>query len=107
MLTALGGGYRFAHSMLWNHGVEALKPMFGLAWLPLAASTLARFWNKIDSQVLVEQLGNASRLLTTQFVDWEGIKQDNLNLDFIAMARHRGRRQVIIPRYQADRHIIR
>jgi hypothetical protein len=88
LLTVLGGGYRFAHSMMWNHGVEALTRVFGVDWLPLAPSTLTRFWNKIDSQALVEQLGNASRLLAKTFINWEGIREDNLNLDASVLTRY-------------------
>ena len=98
LLTVLGGGYRFAHSAMWNHGVEALKRVFGVDWLPLAASTLTRFWNKLDSQSLVEQLGNASRLLAKTFMDWEGIKEDNLNLDASVLTRY-GMQQGAHPGY--------
>jgi len=66
--------------------------VFGVDWLPLAASTLTRFWNKIDTQSLVEQLGNASRLFAKTVMDWEGIKEDNLNLDSSVLTRY-GRQQ--------------
>ncbi len=88
LLTVLGGGYRFAHSVMWNHGVGALKRVFGVYWLPLAPSRLTRFWNKINSQALVEQLGNASRLLAKTFIDWEGIREDNLNLNASVLTRY-------------------
>lgn len=96
MLTVLGGGYRFAHSMLWNHGVEALKRVLGVAWLPLAASTLTRFWNKIETQAVVEQLADSSRILAKTIVDWEKIGEDNLNLDASVLTRYGTQQGAII-----------
>ena len=89
LLTVLGGSYRFAPSMLWNHDVEALKRVFGVDWLPLAASTLTWFWNKIDSQSIDEQLAPIlSSLLAKTLIDWEGIREDNLNLDSSVLTRY-------------------
>jgi len=88
LLTVLGGGYRFAHSLMWNHGVEALKHVFDVAWLPKSSSTLTRFWNKIKTQAVVEQLADSSRLLAKTFIEWEGIKEDNLNLDSSVLTRY-------------------
>lgn len=87
-LTVLGGGYRFAHSMMWNHGVEALQRVFGVSWLPLASCTLTRFWNKINTQAMVEQLADSSRMLAKNFISWEGISEDNLNLDSSVLTRY-------------------
>jgi len=87
-LTVLGGGYRFAHSMMWSHGVEALRQVFAVDWLPLASSTLTRFWNKINSQALVERLADSSRLLAKDFIAWEGIWEDNFNLDSTVLTRY-------------------
>lgn len=87
-LTVLGGGYRFAHSMMWNHGVAALKRVFNVDWLPLASSTLTRFWNKISTQAVAEQLAASSRLFAKTVVEWEEIREDNLNLDSSVLTRY-------------------
>lgn len=80
-LTALTGGYRFAHMQWWGHGVEAIKKSFGVRWLPKSPSSLTRFWGKIKHQGLSEEVGKGARQLTGKLLEREGIREDNLNLD--------------------------
>lgn len=87
-LTVLAGGERFAHLSWWGHGVEALRKAFAVKWLPGAPSTLTRFWGKIDRQGLSERLGDGARSLARQIVRWEGIDEDNVNLDSTVMVRY-------------------
>lgn len=87
-LTVLSGGTRFSHLGWWSHGTEVLKECFGVAWLPAAASTLTRFWNKIDRQSLSEQLLGACRQFATQILEWDGIDADTLNLDSSVLTRY-------------------
>ena len=87
-LTVLVGGERFAHLLLWQHGVEAMQKTFAVEWLPKASSTITRFWKKIHSQSLAEQVGDATRSLARQIVGWEGIPSDNLNLDSTVLTRY-------------------
>ena len=49
-LTALSGGNRFTHILMWGYGREGIKKVFGEEWLPRAVSTLTRFFGKITSQ---------------------------------------------------------
>ena len=51
-LTVLCGGERFSHLSWWDHGIEAIKEVFAVQWLPRASSTLTRFWDRIDTQYL-------------------------------------------------------
>jgi hypothetical protein len=88
-ITVLSGGSRFSHLHWWSHGKEAFQKVFKIKWLPSASSTLTRFWNKISTQKVSEQLGEACRKFTRVIVrDWEGIKEDNLNFDSSVITRY-------------------
>ena len=88
-LTVLCGGGRFSHLSWWGHGVDAIKEVFGVRWLPKASSTLTRFWGKICTHGLAERLGEwARRLAVTIVMVWEGICEDNLNLDSSVLIRY-------------------
>jgi hypothetical protein len=87
-LTVLCGGERFSHLSWWGHGIEAIKNVFDVQWLPKAPSTLTRFWGKICTQYLSERLGEAARQLAIAIVMWQGIVEDNLNLDSSVLPRY-------------------
>jgi len=89
-LTVLVGGKRFSHVSWWGHGEEALYAAFEVKWLPGAASTLTRFWGKISSQSISEVMGERCRDFARQVVGWEGIVEDNLNLDSSVITRYGG-----------------
>ena len=87
-LTVLSGGERFSHLTWWGHGSEAIKKAFAVAWLPRASSTLTRFWGKIGTHWLAEQLGEAARHCATTIIGWQGIVEDTLNLDSSVLIRY-------------------
>lgn len=87
-LTVLCGGERFSHLSWWGHGIEVIKEAFGVEWLPKASSTLTRFWGKIDTQFLSEKVGEAARELAGAIIKWQGIVEDNLNLDSSVLVRY-------------------
>jgi hypothetical protein len=87
-LTVLSGGERFSHLSWWSHGIEAIKKAFAVEWLPRASSTLTRFWGKISTQSLAEKLGEAARQLAITIIGWQGIIEDNLNLDSSVLIRY-------------------
>jgi len=87
-LNILSGGERFSHLSWWNHGIEAIKKSFAVTSLPKAPSTLTRFWGKISTQQLSEKLGEAARRFATTLIDWQGIREDTLNLDSSVLVRH-------------------
>ena len=87
-LTVLSGGERFSHLSWWSHGVEALKKTFDVQWLPRASNTLTRFWGKISTQSLAEKLAQAARQLAITIIEWQGILEDNLNLDSSVLIRY-------------------
>ncbi len=87
-LTVLVGGRRFHHVSWWGHGLEAICAAFGVMWLPGASSTMTRFWGKIKLQSVSEAIGDRSREFAAQILGWEGIREDNLNLDSSVMTRY-------------------
>jgi hypothetical protein len=87
-LTVMVGGQRFSHLSWWGHGVEAIYAGFGVKWLPLAVSTVTRFWSRINSQALSEIIGERCRQFVSQILAWEGITKDNLNLDSSVITRY-------------------
>ena len=87
-LTVLSGGERFSHLSWWGHGVEAIKECFGVNWVPKASSSLTRFWGKINTQYLSEQVSKSARELAVAIINWQDIKEDNLNLDSSVLTRY-------------------
>ena len=87
-LTVLSGGERFSHLSWWSHGSEAIRKSFAVEWLPKASSTLTRFWGKICTQSLAEKLGEAARHLAITIIGWQGLLEDNLNLDSSVLIRY-------------------
>lgn len=87
-LTVLSGGERFSHLCWWSHGIEAIKKAFAVEWLPKASTTLTRFWGKLCTHCLAEKLGEAARHLALTIIEWQGIIEDNLNLDSSVLIRY-------------------
>jgi hypothetical protein len=87
-LTVLSGGERFSHLSWWSHGIEAIKKAFAVKWLPRASSSLTRFWGKICTQSLAEKVGEAARHLAITIIGWQGLLEDNLNLDSSVLIRY-------------------
>lgn len=87
-LTVLVGGSRFAHLLLWQHGVEAILQTFAVQWVPKASTSLTRFWGKINRQVLAEELGENIRGFAHRILQWEAVQEDNLNLDSTVLTRY-------------------
>jgi len=87
-LTVLTGGERFAHMQWWQHGVEGIEKAFAVKWLPKAATTLTRFWNKIDSRSRAEKLAAGARCFVKQMLGFEAVVEDNLNLDSTVLTRY-------------------
>jgi len=87
-LTVLAGGERFNHLSWWSHGSEAIKKSFAVQWLPKASSTLTRFWGTISTQYVSEKRAAAARQLAITIIGWQGIKEDNGNLDSSVLIRY-------------------
>jgi len=66
---------------LFGHGIEVFKRVFKVNWLLLSSSTLTRFWNKINTQVLSERFGESAPSFARTIIECDGIKADNINLD--------------------------
>ena len=87
-LTILSGGERFSHLSWWSHGSEAIKKTFAVTWLPKASSTLTRFWGTISTQYVSEKRAAAARQLAITIIGWQGIEEDNGNLDSSVLTRY-------------------
>jgi hypothetical protein len=87
-LTVLCGGERFSHLYWWGHGIDAIKKVFGVQWLPRASSTLTRFWGKVCTHSLAERFGEVARGFASTVITWQGIFEDNLNLDSSVLVRY-------------------
>ena len=88
-ITNLSGGSRFSHLQLWTHGSDAIKKIFKLDKIPKASTTLTRFWGKISTFKLSEQLLTSCRdyaLLIS--LKWAKIKKSNLNFDSSVLIRY-------------------
>lgn len=88
LLTVLVGGSRFGHLSWWGHGIEAIRKVFAVSWLPQSASTLTRFWGKIKTQKMAEKMGESGRQFAKTVWQWEGIGEDNLNFDSSVLTRY-------------------
>jgi hypothetical protein len=88
LLTVLAGGTRFWHLSWWGHGVEVMQRAFGVAWLPAAASTLTRFWGKINRQSEAEKVGEFGRQMARRILENAGVREDNLNFDSTVLTRY-------------------
>ena len=86
-LTILCGGSRFNHLSWWGHGIEAMTKSFGLKWLPKSASTITRFWGKVNKQSISEKLSESCRAHAGEIIDRDGIFEDYLNLDSTVLTR--------------------
>jgi len=87
-LTVLSGGERFSHLTWWTHGSEAIKKAFAVTWLSRASSTLTRFWGKISTRYAAEKLSDTARRFAATLIGWQGIVEDNLNLDSSVLIRY-------------------
>jgi hypothetical protein len=87
LLTVLAGGKRFSHWVSWGHGIEVLRKAFGVEWLPGAVSVITRFFAKIDSQALAEQLAERLRVFAWRTVVWSEVEETDLNFDSSVLTR--------------------
>jgi hypothetical protein len=49
---------------------------------------LTRFWGKISTQYVSEKLGEAARGFAITLIEWQGIREDTLNLDSSVLIRY-------------------
>ena len=88
-ITTLSGGSRFSHLQIWSHGSEAIKKIFKLEKIPKASSTLTRFWGKISTFRLSEQLLTSCRNYALVIsLTWAKVKKSNLNFDSSVCVRY-------------------
>jgi len=87
MSLILAGGCRFSH-MLYLGCPEAIKKVFGLDRLPLAGTTLSRYFKKIthmgDAESVSEKVWNYIKTI----IKWNHIESDWLTFDSTVITRY-------------------
>jgi len=87
MTLLLSGANRFSH-MLYVGDPESIKSLFSLNRLPLAGTTLTRYFNKIKTMWESEQVSERIWIYIKSIVDWGKIKSDWLSFDSTVMTRY-------------------
>ena len=83
----LTGASRFSH-VLYVGNPETIKSFFGLARLPLAGTTLSRYFNKIRTWGQAEELSEGIWNYLKPIIDWRSIKSDWLSFDSTVVTRY-------------------
>jgi len=83
----LAGATRFSH-LLYVGDPESIKSLFGLNRLPLAGTTLTRYFNKIKTMWESEQVSEGIWNYMKSIVDWAKIKSDWLSFDSTVVTRY-------------------
>ena len=79
MTLAIAGASRFSHMLYLGHP-ECIKEVFGLERLPLAGTTLTRYFNKIKTMLQANQVSDSAWKYIKKIVNWDDIKEDWLKL---------------------------
>ena len=83
----IAGGRRFSHLMHLGNP-EVIKEVFGLKRLPMAGSTLTRYFNKISYLGLSEQISEKVWVCLKGIIDWKLINEDWLSFDSTVITRY-------------------
>ena len=83
----IAGASRFSH-MLYLGNPEIIKTVFGLKRLPLAATTLTRYFNKIQNAGQVNHISDGIWDHLKKVVDWSRIESDWLSFDSTVITRY-------------------
>ena len=81
------GASRFSH-MLYLGNPEILQTVFGLRRLPLASTTLTRYFNKINDIGKVDHMSEWIWSYLKKVIDWVKIESDWLSFDSTIMTRY-------------------
>ena len=87
MLVIYAGGNRFSH-LLYLGCQEILADLFAVVKLPLASTTLTRFFKKIDTQKEVEAMSEGLWRYLSRLIPWKAIKEDWLTFDSTVLERY-------------------
>lgn len=87
MTLLLTGGRRYSH-LLYVGDPESIKSLFGLKRVPLAGTTLSRYFNKIKTMWAAEQISEGVWEFIKGVVDWKKIESDWLSFDSTVVTRY-------------------
>lgn len=83
----LTGASRFSH-LLYVGNPETIKSFFGLARLPLAGTTLTRYFGKIKTWGQAEKISEGVCNYIKSIIDWTSIGSDWLSFDSTVITRY-------------------
>lgn len=75
ILVIYAGGNRFSH-LLYFGCHEILADLFAVVKLPMASTTLTRFFKKIKKMKEVEAMSEGLWKYLSKLIPWKGIKED-------------------------------
>ena len=87
MTLIITGASRFSH-MLYLGNPEIIKTIFGLRRLPLAATTLTRYFNKIQDMGKANHMSEWIWKYLKTVIDWSKIESDWLSFDSTIITRY-------------------
>ena len=87
MSTVIAGGRRFSHIMYLGN-LDVIKNVFGVKRLPVAGSTLTRYFNKIKHLGSAEQVSERVWTYLKKIIDWKVICEDWLSFDSTVITRY-------------------
>ena len=87
ILVIYEGGNRFSH-LLYLGCHEILAALFAVVKLPMASTTLTRFFKKIKKMKEVEAMSEGLWKYLSKLIPWEAIKEDWLTFDSTVLERY-------------------
>jgi hypothetical protein len=87
ILVIYAGGNRFSH-LLYLGCREILAELFAVVKLPMASTTLTRFFKKIKTQKEVEAMSEGLWRYLSRLIPWKAIKEDWLTFDSTVLERY-------------------
>lgn len=87
ILVIYAGGNRFSH-LLYLGCLEILADLFAVVKLPMASTTLTRFFKKIKTQKEVEAMSEGLWGYLSRLIPWKAIKEDWLTFDSTVLERY-------------------
>lgn len=87
ILVIYAGGNRFSH-LLYLGCQEILARLFAVGKLPMASTTMTRFFRKIKKMKEVEAMSEGLWVYLSKLIPWKEIKEDWLTFDSTVLERY-------------------
>ena len=86
-VIVLAGGQRFAH-LLYLNSVEIFETLFDAERIPKSSITFIRFFKKVRSLKLAQELSDRLWLFISNLIPWEKVSADWITLDSTVIERY-------------------